>query len=290
MRRSRFLFRLKELVPGEGDSDFRGCPPAGCKKSANYLQPEKMITVTGISTRRTSQQAASGNAAPAWPAVAGGVIWILATLQYGIVQAIVAGAWHHPPYSWLNNYISDLGNTVCGQFAVPHGTATYVCSPMHSTMNASFVVAGLLTIAGGILLRRFWPQGRLATAALVLWVITGLGKVLVGLSPENKNVDLHLLGTLNIPVGCIAILLLSMSVRQINRTVSIAGILLAILGLAGTVLSTAGQFGGSSLYLGLGVGGMERVSDYPASLWVLMIGIIAVLSAGTLVRQPTSRK
>jgi hypothetical protein len=35
---------------------------------------------------------------------------------------------------------------------------------------------------------------------------------------------------------------------------------------------------------------MERVSDYPASLWVLMIGIIAVLSAGTLVRRPTSRK
>lgn len=74
-----------------------------------------------------------------------------------------------------------------GQFAVPHGTAAYVCSPMHSTMNASFIVSGLLTIAGAI------------------------------------------------------------------------------------------------------VGGMERVSDYPASLWVLMIGIIAVLSAGTpraSVRQP----
>ena len=28
----------------------------------------------------------------------------------------------------------------------------------------------------------------------------------------------------------------------------------------------------------------------PASLWVLMIGIIAVLSAGTLTHRPTSRK
>jgi len=60
---------------------------------------------------------------------------------------------------------------------VPHGTAAYVCSPM----DASFIVSGLLTIAGGIALRRFWPQ------------------------------RLHLLGALNIPAGYIAILLLSLS-------------------------------------------------------------------------------
>jgi hypothetical protein len=71
--------------------------------------------MTGISTRGTPRMMTSSNAVLAWPAVAGGVIWILATLQYGIVQVIVASAWHHPPYSWLNNYISDLGNTVCGK-------------------------------------------------------------------------------------------------------------------------------------------------------------------------------
>jgi hypothetical protein len=32
--------------------------------------------MTGISTRGTPQRVASGNAAPAWPVVAGGVIWI----------------------------------------------------------------------------------------------------------------------------------------------------------------------------------------------------------------------
>jgi hypothetical membrane protein len=243
-------------------------------------------------TRGTTREAVSGDAAPtrSWVPVAGGATWILATLQYAIVQVIVASAWHHPPYSWLNNYISDLGNTVCGPFAVPHGTAVYVCSPLHSTMNASFIVTGLLTVAGAVALRRFWPQCRLTTVALILWVITGLGKILVGLSPENKNVNLHLLGALNIPVGCVAILLLSLSIRQINRTVASTGIVLAIVGLAGTVLSTGGQFAGSSLYLGLGVGGMERISDYPASLWVLMIGIISVLSAGTLAHRPASRK
>ena len=38
---------------------------------------------------------------------------------------------------------------------------------------------------------------------------------------------------------------------------------MAGLGLVGTVLSTAGQFDGSALYLGLGVGGIERIADYP---------------------------
>lgn len=56
--------------------------------------------------------------------------------------------------------------------------------------------------------------------------------------------------------------------------------LLAVIGLARTALSTAAEFAGSSLYHGLGVGGMERVADYPGSVWLLMIGGFAVLSAG----------
>jgi hypothetical membrane protein len=42
--------------------------------------------------------------------VARGDIWILHTLQSVIAHVIVASAWHHPPFSWLSNYISDLGN------------------------------------------------------------------------------------------------------------------------------------------------------------------------------------
>jgi len=68
-------------------------------------------------SRGTTRKAVSDDPVPArsWLPVAGGAIWILATLQYAIVQVIVASAWHHPAYSWLNNYISDLGNTACRQ-------------------------------------------------------------------------------------------------------------------------------------------------------------------------------
>jgi hypothetical membrane protein len=164
---------------------------------------------------------------------------------------------------------------------VPHGTPAYVCSPLHSTMNASFIIIGILTIAGAIALQRIWPHRRLATVALILWIITGVGKIVVGLVPENTNINLHLLAAFNIPVGCAAILLLSLSIRHISRAVSVTGIVLAFIGLAGTALSTTAEFAGSSLYLGLGADGMERVADYPGSLCLLMIGIIAVLSAST---------
>jgi hypothetical membrane protein len=246
-------------------------------------QQEKMITLTGTFVRRAAPSTADGTAARSASRVAlilGGTFWILATLQYAVAQIVVASAWHHPPYSWLNNYISDLGNTACGRFTVPHGTPAYVCSPMHSTMNASFIITGILTIAGAVALQRMWPHRRLTSVALILWVITGIGKIAVGLVPENTNINLHLLAAFNIPVGCVAILLLSLSIRHTNHAVSVTGIVLAVIGLAGTVLSTAGEFAGSALYLGLGVGGMERVADYPGSLWLLMIGIIAVLSAG----------
>ena len=53
---------------------------------------------------------------------AGGLAWIAGTVVYFVAQPVVASAWS-PGYSWLHNYISDLGNTACGSFAVPHGTA-----------------------------------------------------------------------------------------------------------------------------------------------------------------------
>jgi hypothetical membrane protein len=251
-----------------------------------------MIVMTGTFTSRTAGVTPTGPAARSASGiaiVAGGAFWIVATLQYAIAQIVVAAAWHHPPYNWLNNYISDLGNTACGWFTVPHGTPAYVCSPLHSTMNASFIITGILTIAGTVALQRIWPHRRLTTVALILWIITGAGKIAVGLVPENTNINLHLLATFNIPVGCAAILLLSLSIRQTSRAVSITGIVLAVIGLAGTALFTTAEFAGSSLYLGLGAGGMERVADYPGSLWLLMIGIIAVLSAGARLRGHPAR-
>jgi hypothetical membrane protein len=207
--------------------------------------------------------------------LAGGVCWTVGVVQYAVAQIVAAAAWTRP-YSLKNNYISDLGNTACGMFHVPHGTPYYVCSPSHGVMNASFIAFGVLTIAGAVLLQRMWPAGRLARWALILWILSGLGKIIVGLVPENTHIGLHVLGALNVPLGSIAILLLSLAIRRTSTTLSTIGIVVAVVGLVGSFLSTAGQYAGSSAYLGLGVGGAERLASYPGTLWMLMIGIIAM--------------
>ena len=144
---------------------------------------------------------------------------------------MAAGAWTRP-YSLKNNYISDLGNTACGMFHVPHGTPYYVCSPSHAVMNASFIIFGVLTIAGALLLQRIWPAGRLARWALIMWVLSGLGKIVVGLVPENTRIGLHLIGALDVPLESIAILLLSLAIRRSSRVLAAIGIVVAVVGLA----------------------------------------------------------
>ena len=205
----------------------------------------------------------------------GGALYVAAIVQYFLAQVVVATAWR-PAYNWFDNYISDLGNTACGPFTVPHGAPAYVCSPMHAMMNASFVLAGILTIAGTVLLFRFWPRRRMSTIALALLLVAGLGKILVGFAPENGNVALHLLGAMNLPATSVAILLLSITIRHAHTPLAVTGGIVAVVGLVGTVLSTVGQYAGPALYLGVGAGGMERLAGYPSNLWMLLIGILAL--------------
>jgi len=207
--------------------------------------------------------------------VAGGLAFVLATLQYGIAQLIAASAWN-PPYSWRNNFISDLGNTACGPFAVPHGRPTYVCSPDHALMNASFALTGLLTIAGTLLLWRLLAPRKITTVALRLMLVAGALKIVVGLAPENTNVPLHLLGAFNLPLQSVAILMVSITLAARHRSLKVFGLVTAVTGIAGAGLSTAARHAGTALYLGLGSGGMERVAGYPGNLWMLVAGILVI--------------
>jgi hypothetical membrane protein len=188
--------------------------------------------------------------------VLGAASWFVGEVAFFAAQVVVAGRWS-PAYSWSRNYISDLGNTACGPFAVPHGTAAYVCSPWHAGMNAAFVLAGVLTVAGALLLRE-------TTVATVLLVVAGVGKIGVGLVPENTDIGQHTLAALNVPILSVAVLLIGLSRKSATTMV------LAVAGLIGTVLSVAGQYGGPAAYLGLGAGGMERVADYPGAIWMII--------------------
>ncbi|GAA1318629.1 hypothetical protein [Pseudonocardia xinjiangensis] len=206
--------------------------------------------------------------------VTGGSLWALAALQYAVTHVVAANAWTVPRYDWLHNGTSNLANTQCGLFAAPNASPTYVCSPLHDVVNASFVLTGVLVIVGALLLRRFWPTGWLIDAAMVLWILLGFGKILIGFAPENTDIGLHLMGSLNVPLGSVAILLM---ISRTDRWLGVAGLVLGLLGLAGTVLSTVGEYAGPGFYLGLGPGGMDRVAAYPAILWLFMAGTATIV-------------
>ncbi len=202
----------------------------------------------------------------------GAAAWIVGVLQYFVCQVVVAAQWK-TSYSWTHNFISDLGNTACGPFALPHGPAAYVCSPAHTTMNVSFIVSGILAAAGMVLLRPLWAEQRSVTVAFWLWIVSGAGKVLVGLVPENTDVTLHTLGALNMPLGGLAVLLLSRRTAGLGQPWRRAGLALGRVGLIGATLSITGQF---TTHLPWGAGLSERLASYPSNAWMLLIAALAL--------------
>jgi len=182
----------------------------------------------------------------------GAWLWVLALVVLLIAHVVVESAWD-PPYSWLHNNISDLGNVHCGAWG---DNRRYVCSPRHGWMNAAFVVIGLLLVTGVVLLRR--STGRVAA---VLLGFAGLGWVWVGLMPADVNEGLHLLAVLPIFLGGNIALLLTR-----RRGAMIAG----ALGLLAMVLHLSGH------YAGLGMGGTERVAAFVLPLWAAATGALTL--------------
>ncbi|MGI8607966.1 MAG: DUF998 domain-containing protein [Candidatus Dormibacteria bacterium] len=197
--------------------------------------------------------------------LAGALCWIL-TVQYFIVQPVVAAAWP-TPYSYLNNYISDLGNTACGPLAHAPIMARHVCSPLHGLMNASFVALGLLTAAGAGLARWGLPRGWLTTTSMVLLGLSGIGVIVVGFAPENVAPSLHLVAAIaQVPPKFIAMALLATATWRSQRRIALWTSGCGALALAGSALYL------SRLDPGLGVGGVERLALDPFTIWTVGLG------------------
>ena len=191
---------------------------------------------------------------------AGSILW-LSAIQFYAVQAIVAKAWPFP-YSISLNNISDLGNTVCS----PHNTAL-VCSPLHALMNFSFVILGLSIIGGAYLLRTLFQDSRLGLAIFVIG--GGIGTMAVGLVPENSVAIIHGTGAfLSCIFGNLSLILLGSSLPLVPRRLSRGA---GVIGVAGALLYASG------IYLGLGIGGMERIAAYPLSVWMIGISLYFLL-------------
>lgn len=124
---------------------------------------------------------------------------VLSIPQFFLVELVVVMAWAGPaPYSWMGNYISDLGALNCGLYR-----GREVCSPLNGVMNASFVLQGLGLLIGGFFMstrllgfgghseQNYGPQLRAAKWVRVLLIVAGLGVTFVGLVPQDTNSRLH---------------------------------------------------------------------------------------------------
>lgn len=200
----------------------------------------------------------------------GAILWLLC-FQYFVGEQTARLGWT-THYSMVSNYISDLGAVRC----VTHSASgLWVCSPLHRLMNASFILQGALILFGALLVRSRFPAGRVWTAALWLIAIAGPGVLLVGLYPEDVNLRLHDIGAAaHFLCGNCGVALLGFAMlRWSPRTRVLAGfsgfsLSAGLLGLTATLLFF------SDIYMGLGVGGMERVAAYPLPIWLTAMGAL----------------
>lgn len=190
----------------------------------------------------------------------GPTIWML-NIQYFLVQLIVARVWAHP-YSIARNTISDLGNTVCGPYS-----GHLVCSPQHNLMNASFILLGITMALGSMLIRQEFKKTSLSFVGFSFLALGGIGAILVGFFPENTISSLHVLGAgMTFLLGNLALLILSFGLRlpKLLRFYTFLSSCVALLALS--LFYT-------HHYLGLGIGGMERITAYPQTVWLIVFGI-----------------
>jgi len=174
--------------------------------------------------------------------VAGALIFVAVT-QF-VIGMIVSEALY-PGYSTADNYISDLG-----------------VGPSALIFNSSVFLMGLLLLIGAYFLWRAFGYTMLA----VLLVLTAVGVMGVGVFTED-------FGAIHGAVSLMVFLFSGLSaifselcsyvheLKLVRMPFSAFGIILGLM-----TLVALGLFGGG-VYLGLGVGGMERMIAYPTLMW-----------------------
>ncbi|KUM95342.1 hypothetical protein AQI88_17060 [Streptomyces cellostaticus] len=199
----------------------------------------------------------------------------MGVVQFFVIHGIAESAWARP-YSWARNNISDLGNAHCAW--QPDPEPRYICSPQHALMNTSFVALGVLLAAGVALTGPLWRRG--AAAAVSRWLLAGAGAgfVLAGLAPADVHENQHVLGALLImATGNLGLL-------SAGAGLDLPGHLRWATALLGATALTAFGLLLSRHYLGLGMGGMERVAAFPLLVGAAALGVRGLVLRGAVPR------
>jgi hypothetical membrane protein len=181
--------------------------------------------------------------------IAGVTLFLGAT---GFLLAMNLAEWLYPGYSVSQNTISDLGATCNSGVCAIH-------QPTSIIFNSSVFILGVLIIVGAFFLYRAHKK----KAFSILLILSGIGAMGVGLFPETFGI-IH--GIASLVVFLFGGLAAVASIQILKRPFSYFSIILGLITLSSLVLYTSG------IFLGLGVGGMERLVAYPALLWGVGLG------------------
>jgi hypothetical membrane protein len=172
-----------------------------------------------------------------------GLLSFVATVQF--VLAVIICEALYSGYSVGQQFISDLGNwSLAGNYA--------------AIFNASIILAGILGIASAYFIQKAF-KNRLFTSLLM---ISTFCYILVGVFAEDISMPMHGISAL---IGLILGLGATfMTYKFVKSPLFYAPIILGGMIIVAVVLQASGN------YLGLGLGGIERLEIYPSLLWGLV--------------------
>jgi len=156
--------------------------------------------------------------------------------------AIIIAEALYPGYSTSQNFVSDLG-----------------VGPSALIFRPSIFLLGVLGIASTYLIQRVF-KSRIFSVCLILTSIGLIGGILF---TEDSPVVHTIFSLVLIASGGISAIV---SYKFEKPPLSYVSVVLGVVALSALALLVSG------IYLGLGTGGMERMSLYPVLLWLIGFG------------------
>jgi len=134
-------------------------------------------------------------------------------------------------------------------------------------MNVAFIWFGCTLAIGALLFARRYLPGRFGVISVVLWCVSGVGSVGVGLFPVNQDPTIHALVALPIfAAQPLALLLMGLALRDDRPRTARATHVVAALSAVGSIGFGLPVGGDSSA-----IGAVERLALWPGYLWVCLV-------------------
>lgn len=207
-----------------------------------------------------------------------GIILVVAALGWFVLEAIAASGF--PAYSYLGNYISDLGVPDLGTFQ-----GRTMNSQLSAVANVMFITQGTAFLAATILIVKSATAGPGRSLFLLFAVGYAIGYVMIGAyhGSEQANADgtfaLHVAGgSLAALSGNAAMICAALSAHRFGasaayRNFSLGVCAVSIASLAILVL-TSDTATGNQVVSGPWDGFWERGGCYAIIIWELVTGVV----------------